>query len=136
MVYRLLADLVVIVHFAFIVFIAVGGLLVWRWPRLMWLHAPALAWGVAIITIGFTCPLTPLEKHLQRLAGQRGYAGGFVDHYIENVIYPQRLTPLLRTLAAAAIGVGYAGLLTRRRRARARPTACEAAAATRPDGHR
>jgi hypothetical protein len=119
--------------FAFIVFIAVGGLLVWRWPRLMWLHAPALAWGVAIITIGFTCPLTPLEKHLQRLAGQRGYAGGFVDHYIENVIYPQRLTPLLRTLAAAAIVVDYAGLLNRRRHARTRGMARQAVAATRPD---
>ncbi len=136
MVYRLLADLVVIVHFAFIVFIAVGGLLVWRWPRLVCLHAPALVWGVAIITIGFTCPLTPLEKHFQRLAGERGYAGGFVDHYIENVIYPQRLTPLLRTLAAAAIVVGYAGLLNRRRRARIGRMACGAAAVTRPDGHR
>jgi Protein of Unknown function (DUF2784) len=135
MVYRLLADLVVLVHFAFIVFIAVGGLLVCRWPRPVWLHVPALAWGVAIITIGFTCPLTPLEKHLQRLAGQRGYPGGFVDHYIENVIYPQRLTPLLRTLAAAAVVVGYTGLLNRRRRARRR-MAGQAASATRPNSHR
>ena len=134
MVYRLLADLVVFVHFVFIVFVAVGGLLVWRWPRLVWLHAPAVAWGAAIITIGFSCPLTPLEKHFQRLAGERGYAGGFVDHYIENVIYPQRLTPLLRTLAAAAIVVGYAGLLNRR--TRSRRMAGEAAPATRPDGHR
>src|SRR6266496_2817537 len=136
MVYGLLADLVVLVHFAFIGFIAVGGLLVWRWPRLVWLHAPALAWGVAIITIGFRCPLTPLEKHLQRLAGERGYAGGFVDHYVENVIYPQRLTPLLRTLAAVAIVVGYAGLLNRRRQARTRGMARQAAAATRPDSGR
>jgi hypothetical protein len=115
MVYRLLADLVVTVHFAFIVFVAVGGLLAWRKPAVAWLHLPALAWAVAIITIGFTCPLTPLEKHFRRLGGERGYAGGFVDHYIENVIYPQRLSPLLLTLAAAAIVLGYALLLNRRR---------------------
>ncbi len=133
MFYRLLADLVVIVHFAFLVFIATGGLLAWRWPRLVWLHMPAVAWGAAIITIGFTCPLTPLEKHFQRLAGERGYAGGFVDHYIENVIYPERLTPLLRTLAAAAVVVGYAGLLDKRRRASACNTPGDAAAGTRAD---
>src|SRR4029450_2529595 len=101
MVFRLLADLVVVVHLAFILFVAVGGLLVWRWPWLMRLHAPAVAWGTAIITIGFTCPLTPLEKELRRRAGEQGAPGGFVDHYIEGVIYPGTLAPVARALIAA-----------------------------------
>jgi hypothetical protein len=118
MVYRLLADLVVIVHFAFIVFVVTGGLLSWRRPAFAWLHLPALAWAGAILTIGFTCPLTPLEKHLRRLGGERSYPGGFVDHYIENVLYPQRLSPLLWALASVAILLGYAALLTRLQRRR------------------
>jgi hypothetical protein len=119
MVFRLLADLVVVVHLAFIVFIAVGGLLVWRWPWLVRLHIPALVWGVAIITVGFTCPLTPLEKELRVRAGDQGYDGGFVDRYLEDVIYPGAFTPLLRALVAAAVVVGYAGMLGRQRRGRA-----------------
>ncbi len=62
MIYRLLADLVVVIHLAFIVFVAVGGLLAWRWPQLVWAHVPVVVWAVAIVAIGFTCPLTPLEK--------------------------------------------------------------------------
>ncbi len=118
MLYRWLADLTLIVHFAFIAFIALGGLLSWRWPRLVWLHVPAVAWGVAIITIGFTCPLTPLEKHFRWLAGEGGYEGGFVDRYLEDVIYPDELTHFLRLLAGAAILAGYLGLSVRRRRSR------------------
>jgi len=116
MVFGLLADLVVVVHLAFILFVAVGGLLVWRWPWLMRFHVPAVAWGIAIITIGFTCPLTPLERELRRRAGEQGYRGGFVDHYIEGVIYPGRLAPLVRALIAAVIVVGYAGAAVKLRR--------------------
>jgi Protein of Unknown function (DUF2784) len=109
MAFELLADLVVVVHLAFVLFVAVGGLLVWRWPRLMWCHLPAVAWGIAIITIGFTCPLTPIEHYLRGRAGQQGHNGGFVDRYVEGVIYPAGLTPLVRGLIAAAVVVGYAG---------------------------
>jgi Protein of Unknown function (DUF2784) len=79
MVFRLLADLVVVLHFAFIVFVAAGGLLVWRCPWLVRLHLPAVVWAIAIITVGFTCPLTPLETQLRGRAGEQGYDGGFVD---------------------------------------------------------
>jgi hypothetical protein len=72
MLYGLLADLVVIVHLGFIAFVAVGGFLAWRWPRLLWLHVPAITWALAIVTIGFICPLTPLEKQLRHVAGQAG----------------------------------------------------------------
>ena len=117
MVYRMLADLVVTVHFAYIGFAALGGLLVSRRPALAWLHLPALAWAIAILTVGLPCPLTALEKQLRRLGGEHVYPGGFVDHYLENVLYPQRLTPLLQTLAAATIVLGYARLLRRTVRA-------------------
>ncbi|HEY2985757.1 MAG TPA: DUF2784 domain-containing protein, partial [Jatrophihabitantaceae bacterium] len=89
--YGLLADLVVVVHLGFIVFVAVGGFLAWRWPRVLWLHVPAIIYALVIVTLGFDCPLTPLEKHLRHLAGQRVYAEGFVDHYLTGVVYPGRL---------------------------------------------
>jgi Protein of Unknown function (DUF2784) len=113
MVFRLLADLVVVVHLAFILFVAAGGLLVWRWPRLVRWHLPAVAWGIAIITIGFTCPLTPLEHYLRARSGEQGHDGGFVDRYVEGVIYPGGLTPLVRALIATVVVVGYAGALHR-----------------------
>ena len=118
MVYRLLADFVVVVHFAFILFVAGGALLAWRRPWLLWLHVPSLGWALAGITVGVPCPLTSVEKSLRDLAGQEGYAGGFVDQYIEGVVYPGSLTPLLRALAAVAIVAGYAGLRLRRDAAR------------------
>jgi Protein of Unknown function (DUF2784) len=114
MVYRLAADLVVIVHLAFIVFVAVGGLVAWRWPRLVWIHLPAAIYALLIVTVGFTCPLTPLEKSLRRRAGDEAYAEGFVDHYLKDVVYPGQLTSLLRGVVAACVVVGYAGLLLQR----------------------
>jgi hypothetical protein len=114
MVFDVMADAVVVVHVAFIVFVAVGALLAWRWRWLLWLHVPAVVWGVGIIVIGWECPLTPLEKWLRRHDGQ-DYEGGFVDRYLEGVVYPEDLTPLLRAVAAVLVVVGYAHLLRRRR---------------------
>jgi hypothetical protein len=122
MVYGLLADLVMLIHFAGIGFIVAGGLLVWRWPRLVWLHVPGLVWGVTIISVGFTCPLTPLEKYLRRLAGEPVYRGGFIDHYLEGVVYPAELTWLVWSLVAVTVVAGYGGLLVGRRRRRAAAT--------------
>lgn len=107
------ADAVVVLHFAFLVFLAAGSVLAWRWPRLVVAHLPAVAWGVISITVGLDCPLTPLEKHFRRLAGEQGYAGGFVDRYIEGVVYPERYTPVLRALIATAVVVGYVGWIRR-----------------------
>ncbi|MGI8809408.1 MAG: DUF2784 domain-containing protein [Acidimicrobiales bacterium] len=116
----LLADLVVVVHLGFIVFVAVGSLLAWRYPWLVWVHAPSVAWAVTTITIGVPCPLTQLEKDLRRSAGEVGYGGGFVDRYVEGVVYPESLTLLLRGMVLAAIVLGYVGLGHRRRTERAR----------------
>lgn len=88
----LAADSVVVLHFAFIVFVVAGGLLVLRWPRLAWLHLPVVAWGAGIEFVGWICPLTPLENRLRRAAGEAGYAEGFIEHYLLPLIYPAGLT--------------------------------------------
>lgn len=119
MAYRLTAELVVVVHLAFIVFVGAGALLTWRWPWLLRLHAASVVWALAIVTVGFPCPLTSLEKLFRGLAGEAGYGGGFVDHYVEGVVYPESLTPVLRAVAAVAVVIGYAGLHRRRRTHRA-----------------
>jgi len=90
--YGLLADVVLLAHAGFVVFVVLGGLPVLRWPRLAWLHLPAVAWGAGIEFAGAICPLTPLEIHLRSLAGQQGYAGGFVEHYVFALLYPEGLT--------------------------------------------
>jgi hypothetical protein len=122
MVFRVLADLVVVVHLGFILFVALGAVLAWRWRRLLRWHLPAVVWGLGIVTVGFTCPLTPAEKNLRGRAGEQGYEGGFVDRYIEGVIYPGSLTRLVQALIAVAVLVGYAGVLARRPRAVANRT--------------
>lgn len=90
--YRVAADAVLLLHLAFIVFAAIGGLAVLRWPRLAWLHLPAAAWAALIEFGGWICPLTPLEVALRRSAGQPGFSGGFIEHYLNSIIYPQGLT--------------------------------------------
>lgn len=99
----LAAQAVVAFHMAFILFVMFGGLLVaWR-PRLAWLHLPALAWGVWISTTHGICPLTPLENHLRRAAGEAGYGDGFIDHYLTPIIYPAGLTPAIQLVLAATL---------------------------------
>jgi hypothetical protein len=90
--YRLLADLVLILHAAFVAFVMLGALLVLRWPRIAWAHVPVVLWGAGIELLGGLCPLTPLENHWRRLAGERGYPGGFVEHYVVSILYPDGLT--------------------------------------------
>jgi hypothetical protein len=92
MLYRTLADTVLVFHLAFVLFVVLGGLLVLRWPRLMWVHLPAAVWGVLIELAGWICPLTPLEKRLRRMGGEAGYEGGFIEHYVVAVLYPRGLT--------------------------------------------
>jgi hypothetical protein len=119
----LAADLLVIAHLLFVAFVMAGGLLLLRWPGLIWLHLPAVAWGAYIEFSGAICPLTPLENQLRLAAGQATYSGGFVDRYVLPVLYPENLTAtiqqglgLLVLLVNLAIYIG----LYRRRRARNR----------------
>lgn len=92
MAYHVLANATALLHLAFILFVVLGGLLVLRWPRLMWLHLPAAIWGVLIEFAGWWCPLTRWENHFLRQAGRAGYDEGFVAHYIFSLIYPSGLT--------------------------------------------
>jgi hypothetical protein len=115
---RILADTVVVVHFAFIAFVAVGGLVAWRWPKVLWLHVPAVVWAAGIVTIGYPCPLTSLEDDLRSRAGERVYPGGFIAHYLDNVIYPERFKALARLLVALLVVVGWAGVAIRQWRRR------------------
>jgi hypothetical protein len=103
MAYRLLADATVALHFTFIVFVVLGGLLVLRKPYVAWLHLPAVAWVVWLELTGAICPLTPLENAFRARAGEAGYAGGFVDHYLMPVIYPAGLTPQIQTILGIAV---------------------------------
>ncbi len=119
--YRIAADSVLLLHFAFVLFVALGGLLVFRWKRISWVHLPIAIYGAAIEFVGFICPLTPLENWLRRSGGEAGYAGDFIDHYITAVLYPSGLTRGMQLV----LGVGvlllnvtvYAIWLRRRRHA-------------------
>jgi len=98
-----LADAVVVVHFLFILFVVAGALLLFRWPRVAWVHLPAAAWGVVVEWAGWICPLTPLENALRREAGHTGYGGGFVERYLLPVIYPAGLTPGIQLLLGTVV---------------------------------
>ena len=115
MIYRLLADLVTVVHFGFVIFVVLGAVLVWRWPRLVWLHIPAAIWGAWIEFSGRLCPLTPLEVQLRQAGGEAGYQGGFVEQYLLPILYPANLTSDIQLWLGTAVlvinGVAY-GLLT------------------------
>jgi len=119
MLYRLLADAVVLLHLAFVAFVLCGGLLVaWR-RRLAFVHLPAAAWGVFIEFSGRVCPLTPLENHLRGLAGGAAYAGDFVERYLIPVLYPPDLRRDVQiALGAFALAVNAAVYLYAWRRAR------------------
>jgi hypothetical protein len=94
--HRLSADLIVLVHIAFVLFAVLGGLLVLRWRRLAWVHVPAALWAAAIEFAGWICPLTPLENWLRRQAGEGAYEGGFIEHHILPILYPAALTRRLQ----------------------------------------
>jgi hypothetical protein len=116
--YRAGADLVVVVHLLFIGFIVGGVFLTWRWPLIIWPHIPAVIYGALVEFAGFTCPLTLLENDLRQRAGEAGYRGGFIAHYLVKVIYPPGLTHGMQIglgvlLLLVAI-IGYWGFLRRR----------------------
>ncbi|MGA7180931.1 MAG: DUF2784 domain-containing protein [Thiobacillaceae bacterium] len=92
MIYRLVSEVLLLVHLAFIFFVMAGGVLVALRPRIVWLHVPAVIWGALIEFRGWICPLTPLENTFRKLAGEKGYAGGFIEHYLLPLIYPESLT--------------------------------------------
>ena len=123
-----IADAIVVVHFGFVVFVVVGGFLTWRWRWIILLHGPAALWGTLIEFAGWVCPLTPLENHFRRLAGESGYQGGFIQHHLLQVLYPVDYTLALRVtlgLLVVTLNVLAYGVYLRRwtgRPARPAPT--------------
>jgi uncharacterized protein DUF2784 len=103
--FRLLADTIVAAHLAFVLFVVLGGVLVLRWRRLMWLHIPSAAWGIAVEFAGWVCPLTPIENVLRERAGMAAYQGDFIEQYVVPLLYPGRLT------RATQFALGGAALL-------------------------
>ncbi len=122
--YGLLADLTVLLHAAFILFAVFGGLLAVRWPRIAWLHVPAVLWAAFMEFSGRICPLTPLENHYRELAGESGYTGGFIEHYILPVIYPAGLTRDIQLglgLGVLVVNIVAYGIVIRRSMKRTLP---------------
>ena len=116
--YGLMADALLLLHGGFVLFVVAGGLLVLRWPWLAWLHLPAALWGAVIEFAGFVCPLTPLENAWRRAAGDTGYEGGFIEHYVTAALYPTGLTRTVQValglLVLTVNGWVYWRVLTRR----------------------
>ncbi len=101
--YRLLVTVILAAHFAFLAYVVLGGLLAVRWPRAFWPHLVAAGWGLAVVTAALTCPLTYAEAWARRHAGEGAVTRGFIDRYIEGVLYPERYTNLLRVLVAVVV---------------------------------
>lgn len=120
--YSALADAVLVLHLGFVVFVALGGLLVLRWPHVAWAHIPAALWGAAIEFGGWICPLTPLENQLRLRAGESPYTGDFVARYLLPLIYPEGLTREAQIVLGVAVlavnAVIYAIVLRRHRGSR------------------
>ena len=106
MFYPFLADIVVLLHFAFIVFAVCGGLLALRWRWVPWIHVPVVVWAAFVECSGRICPLTPLEQQLRRASGGSNYSGGFIEHYVIPIIYPAQLTREIQV----ALGIGLLSL--------------------------
>jgi hypothetical protein len=110
-----LADLVLVVHLAYVAYLPLGGFLAWRWPRTIWLHVAAVVVGLASITVHFDCPLTTWEQSLRRRGGQHPYTDGFVDHYLTGKVYPHGYAWAAQLLFAACIIVSWVGFYVRQR---------------------
>lgn len=120
MFYHLLADLVMLFHFSFILFAVLGALLVVKWPKLVWLHIPVVLWAMGIEFYGGICPLTPIENELRIKAGEAGYSGGFIANYIGAVIYPGEITHTVGMILGTSVlvinAILYGWVIKRRRR--------------------
>jgi len=103
MIYSVIADLLVGLHFVFILFVILGGLLVLKRNWVALLHLPCVVWGVMIEWQGWICPLTPLELHYRELAGDAGYSGGYIEHYLMPLVYPAGLTRTMQMALGSSL---------------------------------
>ena len=108
--HRFLADVVMVTHFGYLVYLVMGGFLAWHWSRAIYPHLVAVGWALGIVFIGFPCPLTSIEQRLRHEAGEFG----FIDRYLEKIVYPEEFATGLRLAAAILVAVAYCGWLRRR----------------------
>ncbi|MGH8824578.1 MAG: DUF2784 domain-containing protein [Jiangellaceae bacterium] len=122
MLYQVLTTVILGLHFAFVVYVVLGGFLAWRWPRAIWPHLLAAGWGLAIVAERVDCPLTWAEGWSRQQAGEAGVTKGFIDRYVEGVLYPERYAGLVQAVCAGVVAVSWAGAyaLWRRHRHAAR----------------
>ncbi|WBQ05514.1 DUF2784 domain-containing protein [Kribbella sp. CA-293567] len=120
MIYRALADLVMIAHGAFLIFFVIGGFLAWKWRRVIWAHLFVAVWNLTIVILDFGCPVTALEKHWRREGGEQVYEGGFIQHYVDGTVYPEGYTWLAERIGFALLVISYLGLYFVSRRTRGR----------------
>lgn len=108
MIYRVIAEATMAVHFLFLVYVTLGGFLAWRWPWTIWLHLACVLWGFSTVLVGIDCPLTYVENWARLKAGQAGLSTGFIDTYLEGVVYPEKYSVHLRFLVAIIVQIGRA----------------------------
>ncbi len=120
------AELVMVLHFGVLIFLLVGGFLAWRWPRLIYAHLVMAAWGLLIITFPVSCPLTWLENTFRAAAGRPELVNGFIDTYIDGVLYPESAARAVQMLVALVVAVSWTGFYLKRRAGHASPRRSEA----------
>jgi hypothetical protein len=119
-VWRALADVVMIVHGALLLFFAIGAFLAWRWPKLIWVHLGIVVWNLVIVLVDFGCPVTATEKFFRREGGESVYAGGYIQHYLNGRLWPDGATPVAEKVGFVLVVIGYAGFFVVRRRTKLR----------------
>lgn len=125
--YHILADVIILIHFLFIILVIAGGLLVIRWPKIAFVHLPAAIWGAVVEIGGFICPLTPLENYFRQLAGENPYEGDFIAHYLSQIIYPENLTATMQLILGIfviVINIIFYALAIHRNRTGRTPRGC------------
>jgi hypothetical protein len=120
MVWRALADVVMIVHGALLLFFAIGAFLAWRWSKLIWVHLGIVVWNLVIVLVDFGCPVTATEKFFRREGGESVYAGGYIQHYLNGRLWPDGATPVAEKVGFVLVVIGYAGFFVVRRRTKLR----------------
>jgi hypothetical protein len=120
MIWRFLADVVMVVHGALLIFFLIGGFLAWRWPKLIWAHLAIVVWNIVIVVVDFGCPVTASEKYFRRRGGETPYPAGYIGHYLDGRLWPEGATPTVEKIGFVLVVISYIGFFIIRNRRKAR----------------